>query len=64
MIKVVGYPCSKCKTLTEGKILIRQFVSEQLTIIRFKKECKCNQEEVHYFTPYDLKHYLKDVKEE
>lgn len=60
MKKVVGYPCSKCKTLTEGKILISQWVSERLTIIRFKKKC-CNQEEVRYMTPYDLKHYIKEV---
>lgn len=60
MKAIRGYPCSKCKKLTNGVILISQWVSERLTIIRFKKDC-CGKEEVRYMTPYDLTHYVKEV---
>jgi hypothetical protein len=57
--KVVGYPCSRCKKLTEGKIIIWQWVSDNMTIVRFKKEC-CGNEQVAYFTELDIKHYIKE----
>ena len=58
--KIHKYPCSKCKRLTDGTILVYQYVSENLTVVRFKKDC-CG-EEVGYFNQHDLKHYIQEFK--
>ena len=63
MKKVIGYPCQNCEQLTNGKILVYQYVSENLTIVRFKTEC-CKRETVQFFNPHDLNRYVKEVKDD
>ena len=63
MKKVIGYPCSRCQKLTDGNILVYQYVSDNLTIVRFKTEC-CKIETVEFFKPHDLNRYVKEVPNE
>jgi len=63
MKKVIGYPCQCCEKLTNGKILVYQYVSDNLTIIRFKTEC-CHREIVRFFNPQDLNRYVKEVNDD
>jgi hypothetical protein len=60
MKTIHGYPCSHCRKLTDGKILIFQSTGQTITLIRFLKEC-CKHEQVAYFTETDIKHYIKEV---
>jgi hypothetical protein len=61
MKKVINFPCSNCKKLTNGNIIAFQEVSENLTIVRFSKEC-CKRNYVGYFSKLDISHYIKEVK--
>ncbi len=61
MKKVINYPCSRCQRLTNGTIIAYQYVSDDLTIVRFKKDC-CGNEEVQFFNKLNLKHYVKEAQ--
>jgi len=63
MKKVIGYPCPKCKHLRDGKILVYQYVSDNLTIVRFKMDC-CHIELVQFWNKLDLAHYVKEVNDD
>lgn len=58
MKAIRGYPCSNCKKLTNGKILVKRPIDGRFIEIRFKKDC-CGQEEVRYMRPYDLFRYVR-----
>lgn len=59
MKKIKGYPCSKCKKLTDGEVRIFQYINDRITLVRFKKDC-CKMKEVRLMTPYDIAHYIKE----
>ena len=60
MLKVIAYPCSKCKHLKDAQILYMQPLSDYLTAIRFKMDC-CKIENVKFWSKLDVKHYIKEV---
>ena len=59
--KVIGFVCDRCKTLSDGKILLHTFVNETCTVVKFRMEC-CGAELLKLFTPNEIKFYVKEVK--
>ena len=60
MEQVIGFPCPKCKRLTDGIIISKAEGNQTYTIIRFKAEC-CDREITHFFTKHDMTRYIKEV---
>lgn len=54
------YPCSKCKKLTDGDVIIFQSTGQTITLVKFLKHC-CKHTQTAYFTEADLKHYITEV---
>lgn len=61
--KVVNFVCEKCRVTSNGKILLRTFVTETCTVVKFQMEC-CGAEFLKLFTPNEIKFYVKEVKSE
>jgi len=58
IMKIIKYPCSACKKLTDGIVLVYQWIDENRTLVRFKKDC-CGREEVKFFTDLEVNRYVK-----
>lgn len=61
MKKVVRYPCSRCKCLRDGVLIIDQYVSDNCQLIRMK--LSCGHEDVQLWDTKSpiYKRYIKEA---
>lgn len=62
MKRVLKYPCTQCKRLRNGVLIIDQYVSETCQLIRMKLDC--GHEFPHLWNKQspEYKRYIKEVE--
>lgn len=60
MKKIIKYPCSKCKRLSDAELLVSKEINERLTEVKFIAEC-CKTEFTELFTSHDIHRYIQEV---